>query len=226
MILPEINGQKNITQNSFYFAADAGYLNLYGKALALSLKEHAPWANIHIHIFNPTSDQLNWCSNNNITHTYETVDTNINELRTYYACVRFIRIPEIFHNSSRIISLDCDGIAIKTISKEKFLEDTNRSKVLWREKQQMSLASSVFYGPDNFRFNYANKLKPYFENDSYKWFLDQEIMDEMLKQLEVESTTATDWGNPKIGKSTLIWTGKGDKKFNPEFQTILKKYQK
>jgi hypothetical protein len=224
MILPQINGQVNITQDSFYFAADSVYLNLYGKALALSLKEHALWSNIHIHIFNPTHDQLSWCSANNITCSYEYIDTSIDELRTYYSCVRFIRVPEIFNKNCRVISLDCDGIVVKTITRDRFINDTNISKVLWREKQQMSLASSVFYGPDNFRIEYANKLKSYFENDTFKWFLDQNIMDEMLKNNEVQITVSTDWGNAKVGKQTLIWTGKGDKKFNPEFQQLLQKY--
>jgi lipopolysaccharide biosynthesis glycosyltransferase len=226
MILPKISGQTNITQDSFYFAADTTYLNLYGKALALSLKEHAPWSNIHIHIFNPTPEQLIWCTGNNITFSYEGVDTAINELRTYYACVRFIRIPEIFNSACRIISLDCDGIVVKPITKDKFITDTNTSKVLWREKQQMSLASSVFYGLDNFRVVYADKLKPYFENDTFKWFLDQNIMDEMIRNNEIDITVNTDWGNGKVGKNTLIWTGKGDKKFNPEFQQLLQKYNK
>jgi len=224
MILPNISGQLNIEQDSFYFAADTVYLDLYGKALALSLKKHAPWSNIHIHIFNASEDQLNWCNLNNITCTHETVDTSIDELRTYYACVRFIRVPEIFSRSCRVISLDCDGIVVKPITKDKFIAATNISKVLWREKQQMSLASSVFYGPDNFRIAYADKLKPYFENDTFKWFLDQHIMDEMIQHKEVDITVNTDWGNGKVGMNTLIWTGKGDKKFNPEFQQLLQEY--
>jgi lipopolysaccharide biosynthesis glycosyltransferase len=224
MILPKISGQLNITQDSFYFAADSVYLNLYGKALALSLKEHAPWSNIHIHIFNPADEQFIWCDRNNITYSYESVDPTINELRTYYACVRFIRIPEIFNNNCRVISLDCDSIVVKPITKDKFITDTNVSKVLWREKQQMSLASSVFYGTDSFRVAYADKLKPYFENDTFKWFLDQNIMDEMIQRKQVAITVNTDWGNAKVGKQTLIWTSKGDKKFNPAFQQLLQKY--
>jgi hypothetical protein len=224
MILPDISGHTNITQDSFYFAADTAYLDLYGKPLALSLKKHASWSNIHIHIFNAREDQLEWCNLNNITYTHEIVDTSINELKTYYACVRFIRIPEIFNSMCRVISLDCDGIVVKPITKDKFIADTDISKVLWREKQQMTLASSVFYGLDNFRVAYADKLKPYFENNTFKWFLDQNIMDEMVQRKEVSITMNTDWGNGKIGKDTLIWTGKGEKKFNPEFQQLLQQY--
>lgn len=225
MILPEIKGQTNIAQDSFYFAADNLYLDQYGKALAKSLKKYAPWSNIHIHIFNPTPDQLEWCSENNITCSYESVDTTINELRTYYACVRFIRVPEIFSAACRVISLDCDGIVIKPITKDKFINDTNISRVLWREKKQTSLASSVFYGPDDFRVLYANRLRPYFENDGFQWFLDQTVMDVMIQAKEVAITASADWGSSKIRKDSLIWTGKGDRKLSQAFQDIVKKYK-
>ena len=224
MILPTILGDTNVDHDSLYFGCDAVYFKQFGVPLINSLKEHAPWANIHVHIFNPEPQQLVWCKDNSVTVSYEIVDTSIKELNTYYACVRFIRIPEIFNNNTRIISLDCDGIAIRTISKDKFLEDTNLSKVLWREKQQKSLASSVFFGPDNFRFRYADKLKSYFDNDSYGWYLDQNIMDQMIANREVEITTSAAWGWHKAKGTVMILSAKGNTKNEPAFQELVKKY--
>jgi hypothetical protein len=224
MILPAIQGQINIEKNSFYFGANHTYLELYGKALCLSLKKYAPWAHIHVHLFNPLSEQLEWLKNLNITCSYEYIDESLEEIKTYYACVRFIRIPEIFSKAARIISLDADGVAVRPITKEKFINDTNFSKVLWREKHQQSLASSVLYGPDKFRFKYANLLKKHFLDDDFKWFLDQNIMDNMIADNKVEIFTEKDWGNSKIGKRTLIWSAKGDKKSNDEFQELVQQY--
>jgi hypothetical protein len=224
MILPKIEGYNNILQNSFYFAADSMYFNLYGKALIKSLKKHASWANIHAHMFNPTETDLTWLQQNNVTCSYEYVDEKIEEIKTYYACVRFIRIPEIFSNNTRIISLDADGIAVRPIAKEKFLSDTDYSKVLWREKQKQSLASSIIYGPDDFRFRYAGILKQHFLKDDFKWFLDQNVLDQMIKNNEVKTFTERDWGNSKIGKQTLIWSAKGNKKSNNEFQCLISSY--
>jgi hypothetical protein len=224
MILPIVLGDTNIDQDSLYFGCDSVYFKKYGIPLINSLKEHAAWANIHAHIFNPEQSQLAWCKDNNITASYEFIDINTRELNTYYACVRFIRIPEIFNNNVRVISLDCDGIAIRKISKDKFLEDTNSSKIFWREKQQKSLASSVFFGPDDFRLRYADKLKSYFDSDNYGWYLDQNVMDEMIANHEVEITTSADWGWYKTKGTVMIWTGKGNTKDEPAFQELIKKY--
>lgn len=225
MILPKILGDLNISQNSFYIGCDSSYFDVYGIPLINSLITHAPWANIHVHLFNPTTSQIDWIKNKNKTCSYEFLDNSISEIKTYYACVRFIRVPEIFLPNTRVIGLDCDGIAITKIFKEKFLNDTTQSKVLWREKQQTGLASSVFFGPDDFRDRYAEKLKLFFKNDNFKWYLDQNIMDEMIKNKEVEITTINDWGWPKIKQGTLIWTGKGNRKHNLEFKNMLSKYR-
>lgn len=225
MKLPPILGQTNISGNSFFFGADSIYFEQFGKSLAKSLRKYAEWANVHIHLFNPTDAQLAWCQKNQFTASYEFVSEDCKDLRTYYACVRFIRIPEIFKSDARIISIDCDGVAIKLISKDKFLKDTEKSAVLWRSKNQTSLASSVFFGVDDFRVKLSNRLIPYFENDSFKWFLDQIIMDEMIREKEVSIVEFRDWGNPKIGVNTLIWTVKGDRKNDPEFQKLITLYR-
>jgi len=223
MILPKIQGNLNISKNSFFIGSDSIYMELYTKFLALSLKKYAPWANIHLHIFNPTLEQIQWCIKNTITCTYEYVKLE-KEPNTYYACVRFIRIPEIFKNDTRIITLDADGIAIKDIDEKIFMDFTNHSAVMWREKQKTSLASSVFFGNDSFRFLYSDRLTYYFKNDSFNWFLDQNILDQLIKLEHVKTTISNIWGNPKIGKNTLIWTAKGEKKFNLEFQKLQKQY--
>lgn len=224
MKLPSIILKNKIKIDSFYFGCDSVYFSTYGKSLVKSLKKFASWANIHVHLFNPTSIDIEWLKDNKCTHSYEFVDANISEIKTYYACVRFIRIPEIFSSTARIISLDADGIAVRPITKEKFINDTNFSKVLWREKHQQSLASSVLYGPDEFRVAYATQLSKYFLEDNFKWFLDQNVMDRMIGSNEVKTFTEKDWGNSKIGKHTLIWSAKGDKKLNNEFQELVQQY--
>lgn len=226
MKLPHIQGDIGIIKNSFYFGCDSIYFTKYGVALANSLRMHAPWANIHCHIFNPTDEQLNWCSQKNLSVSYEFIDSTIREPHTYYACVRFIRVLEIFEATAKIISLDCDSIAIHPLSEQKFIEDTKSTKVFWRTKGSKSLASTVLFGPDNVRIEYAKRLLTAFEDDSYKWFLDQDIMDEMISKNEFDVTTDVTWGSTSFKKKeALIWTGKGDKKFSKEFQELLEQYR-
>jgi hypothetical protein len=226
MKLPQIQGDLGITKNSFYFGCDSLYFTKYGTVLANSLRIHAPWANIHCHIFNPTDEQLNWCKRKNLSVSYEFIDSTIREPNTYYACVRFIRVLEIFDPTAKIISLDCDSIAIHPLPEQKFIEDTKSTKVFWRTKGNKSLASTVLFGPDNVRVEYAKKLLTAFEDDSYKWFLDQDVMDEMISKNEFGITTDITWGSTSLKKKEgLIWTGKGDKKFSKEFQDLLEQYR-
>jgi hypothetical protein len=226
MTLPNIFGDINISADSFYFGCDSIYFEKYGISLINSLKKYAPWANIHVHIFDPFLEQIKLCKDKNITCSYEYTSISNTLLTTYYSCIRFIRIPEIFIGTARIISLDCDGVAVKEISKEIFLEFTKISTVLWRDKHQRSLASSVFFGCDDFRIVYAKRLKEYFISDTAEWYLDQNVMDEMVFCNEVNTTNSTIWGNPKSRDDTLIWTGKGDIKNTNEIfkQKVLDNY--
>lgn len=226
MQLPQIQGDTNIANNSFYFGCDTLYFEEYGKVLANSLKIHAPWANIHCHIFNPTAEQLDWCKTKGMTVSYEHIDTTIREPNTYYACVRFIRVPEIFQATTRVIALDCDSIAIANLPKDRFISDTETTKVFWRTKGNKSLASTVLFGPDEVRSVYANQLRTSFEDDSYKWFLDQDVMDQMISENAFGITTDTTWGTTApTKKAGLIWTGKGDRKLSKDFQDMLQRYK-
>ena len=67
MILSDLLLSKKYTGNYFFFAADSEYFELYGKALALSLLKHAPWATIHIHFYNQEPSQAAWCNKKSIT---------------------------------------------------------------------------------------------------------------------------------------------------------------
>lgn len=226
MILPDIYGNKSLQGKFFYFGCDTKYFEEYGKILANSLKIHAPWAVTHCHIFNPTSEQLDWCKAKGVSVSYEYIDPNIREANTYYACVRFIRIPEIFDASARIIALDCDSVAVEDLPEMQFTLDTSSTKVFWRTKGNKSLASTVLFGPDNTRTEYAEELKKSFADDSYKWFLDQDVMDKMISENRFGTTTDTTWGTTApTKKKGLIWTGKGEKKLSQEFQNMLERYK-
>ncbi len=226
MILPTISGNISLSGKFFYFGCDFLYFEEYGKTLANSLKIYAPWATVHCHIFNPTSEQLEWCKLKSISVSYEYIDPEIREAKTYYACVRFIRVPEIFNSSARIISLDCDSVVIADLSENQFDKDTSSTKVFWRTKGGRSLASAVMFGPDNIRNAYADILRKSFEDDSYQWFLDQNVMDQMISENKFGITTDTTWGTAAPHKKKgCIWTGKGDKKFSKEFQDLLEQYR-
>jgi hypothetical protein len=225
MNISPLDNQAKLSGNCFYFAADNIYFDLYGKALALSLLDRAPWSKIHVHFYNQTIEQKDWCERKNISYSNDIIDRDNPEFRTLCACIRFIRIPEIFEQSARIIAFDCDVIAKNIIPKEKFIEDTKVSKVTLR-KGNRSLASAITFGNDNFRNDFRDRLLKNFEIDNIYWFLDQDVLDEMLQEEKV-ATMRSDWGGTKMLDGQMIWTAKGDRKISrAQYQQLIDYYLK
>jgi hypothetical protein len=223
MILANLPITQKLFGKFFYFAADSKYFELYGKALALSLLRHAPWASIHVHLYNPTIEQINWCDKKNVSFTKETIDPTNPEFKTLCACIRFIRIAEIFDQSSKIISFDCDVIANNLIPEEIFLQDTAASGITIR-KGGKSLASAISFGLDNFRNEYRKRLLSHFEKDEIYWFLDQDVLDTMMLESPLRQLSPV-WTSTKMTPDRMIWTAKGDRKdANVQYTDLLKYY--
>jgi hypothetical protein len=76
MQLPQLQG--NITcQNFFiYTACDSVYFDEFAKYLINSIKKNTK-NEIHVHIFNPTEFNLNFCKTNKISFSYEYVPINL-----------------------------------------------------------------------------------------------------------------------------------------------------
>jgi hypothetical protein len=222
MILPNLELSKKLTGNFFYFAADSKYFDLYGKALALSLIRYADWAKVHVHLYNPTTDQKIWCDKKNVGFTEEVVDANHKEFNTLCACIRFIRIPQIFDPSAKIISFDCDVVANNIIPLTAFLEATDSSKITIR-KGGKSLASAISFGPDNFRNVYSDKLIENFSKDNIYWFLDQDILDAMMIEQPLPQLSSI-WTGTKMTPDRMIFTAKGERKNNNESYVNLLNY--
>ena len=75
MKLPPLLG--NLDQSKFfvYAAADTVYFDLHARPLINSITANTPNHGVHIHIYNPTLDQIEFCrSRPNVTCTYETLE--------------------------------------------------------------------------------------------------------------------------------------------------------
>lgn len=224
MLLKNISGNTNLKGKFFYFAADNLYFNEYGKALISSLKKYAPWANIHCHLYNPKKLDLFWCNVNRVTTTYEKIDANRKEFKALCACIRFVRIPEIFNNRSKIISLDCDMIAIKNIPECDFDKDTDVSRTVIR-KSGYPIASSVSFGNDRARKIFSNRLRKEIENDNIYWYLDQHILETMVKE-QIFQTMENKWSNYNLNEEGFMWAAKGDRKFSKAYIKETSKFKK
>ena len=77
MKLPPLLG--NLDQDKFfiYAAADSIYFDLHAQPLIKSILANTPEYGVHIHIYNPRQDQIDFCRGyENVTCTYEHLDDN------------------------------------------------------------------------------------------------------------------------------------------------------
>jgi hypothetical protein len=221
-----INGQINIRKKGFYCPSDTIYFNTWSKLFILSAKKHAPWAHIHVHIFDPVATDIAWCEENAITMSSEItpIEYSITQEQklAYWVNSRFTRIPEIYNDTTCFISIDSDSIFKNDLSEKIFDQDTAVSWVTTRSKNlNVSLGSAVGFGADNAR----HILKKHIENlQPFRWNLDQEVFDTMIldKQITPMDLRYSDfYTNPK----SYIWTGKGNRKFKDQFAKLAEEYK-
>ena len=72
MIIPQIQGNFNQENFFIYAACDEIYFDEFGKTLINSIQQNSKTP-IHLHLFNPRGDQLQFCQEKSVSVTYETV---------------------------------------------------------------------------------------------------------------------------------------------------------
>lgn len=70
MIIPTILGSVPTNSPFIYAAGDAVYFEIHGKPLVNSILKNTDY-NVHIHIYNPTVNQLQWLHRDRVTCSYE-----------------------------------------------------------------------------------------------------------------------------------------------------------
>lgn len=73
MQIPQLLGTVEPHDFVIYTACDTEYFDAFAKIFCNSARINANCA-VHLHIFNPRPDQLEWCTQHNIGTTWETVD--------------------------------------------------------------------------------------------------------------------------------------------------------
>lgn len=194
------------------------YFNTLARATVLSCQKFAPWASFHFHLFDATTGDLNWCYRNNISVTVEHTPadylTSPEDSKGFWSNARFMRIGELYHDSTKVMSIDADSLFVKPISQDQFESDLEHSWVTVAAKREFqSLASAVGFGPDSARHIMAKKL---FKAPKLTWYLDQTVLDEMIDAGEI-NTFDTRYSDYKMNDTSYIWTGKGNRKYKQKF---------
>lgn len=74
--MPALQGTFDQSDFFIYAACDSAYFADFGTAFVNSIKLNAN-CNIHIHLFNPTPDQINYCQRNGVGVTWEHAHQNL-----------------------------------------------------------------------------------------------------------------------------------------------------
>jgi hypothetical protein len=273
MIIPQIQGNFNQQDFFIYAACDNLYFDEFGKTLINSIQRNSA-VPIHLHLFNPRDDQLQFCREKRISTTYETVSidnftkaadrwgfppkdklerlkyektlTSMKKgndkskaermMKTYFACVRFLRLAEIINSKKSVFLMDIDAIFRKELPK---LNDIDHPSV-FREKIEIDfyiyknkksnqfLAGGIYITGSEHSFNflqeYATLLRNEIENDYLYWSLDQDILDKIVPKYQYRELpfSMIDWN---MESNSCIWTAKGKRKELEIFINEQKKYR-
>ena len=222
-----MNSYRKIDKKGFYCPSDTVYFNNWTKLFILSAKQYAPWAHIHVHIFDSIESDYDWCNKNNISISSEVTPSqycdNIETKKGYWVNTRFIRLPELYFDTTPVIAIDSDSLLIQPLSEYQFDQDLAHSWVTVRGVEDLSLGSAVGFGLDNVRHIYREKLLEHSNN--LRWFLDQEILDGMLKDSLIGKMNIK-YSDFKYNNESYIWSGKGNRKFKKTFMALAEEYRK
>lgn len=215
-----------VDKKGFYCSCDHNYFNTWAKTFVVSSQRHAPWAHIHLHIFDGTDQDREWAHNHTCSITVEPTPVNYNtdlaSRRAYWSNMRFVRLAELYTDSTAVISVDADSVFSKDLTEDQFDHDLEHSWVTTAKKrEQLSLASAVGFAPDLAR----HQLKSLLESiPRLVWYMDQINLDILLDQgtLLPMDTRYSDF---KMTDASYIWTGKGERKFKSKFQQLRANYQ-
>jgi hypothetical protein len=87
-----------------------------------------------------------------------------------------------------------------------------------------ALSSTVTFGNDEFRNEFRKRLLHHFSRDNIYWFLDQDLLDELIRENHL-GTMFLEWTGTKMSPNQMIWTAKGERKNSkPQYQALIEKY--
>lgn len=157
--------------------------------------------------------------------------------KTYYACMRFVRLAELVHEPRRFLEIDIDGI-VRAPFADRFADDADRDVYLY-EKHKVDkatrqrtftghLAGSILFTDKpaavDFLQQLAQVMRREIEADNTYWFLDQNVLDQVIQGYRkgILPQSYIDW---RMTPDSAIWTAKGRRKDLEIFQRELQRYQ-
>jgi hypothetical protein len=141
--------------------------------------------------------------------------------KTYYACCRFIRLPELKPENTKCLILDVDGIVRSDFRID--LDDCDL--YVYQKKSGEHLAGAILLNPSSDRFlkEFQKSLSKEIKKNNIYWFLDQIILDQIIGKYKkgLLPMSYIDW---EMNPDSSIWSAKGKRKELTSFTSEQIKY--
>jgi hypothetical protein len=213
-----------VNRKGFYLACDHVYFETLAKTFVVSAEQHAPWAHVHLHLFDGTEQDIVWATQHSCSVSTESTPAKYHtdeSRRGYWVNMRFVRLPELYEDATPVISIDADSVFARSLAEEQFDLEMQHSWVTTAKKRaQRSLGSAVGFAADSARHRLREAL---LDLPDLAWYQDQIEMDKLLDQGIFVSMDQR-YSDFKMINTSYIWTGKGDRKFKRSFQLLSAQY--
>lgn len=145
--------------------------------------------------------------------------------KTYYACMRFVRLAELTAGPREFLAIDIDGLVRANFD---YHLDNSKDFFLYQKEKGGHLAGAILTTatPGSYRFiaKLAADIRREIEADNIYWFLDQNCLDRIVDSYQkgLLPINYIDW---HMNASSAIWSAKGKRKLRDLFQQELQKYR-
>lgn len=222
------------SNNCVFAACDSKYFLEHATAFVKSADEVGKHA--HLHIVNPTEEVFSLCvilegiTKVNTTYSFNDVklpeEWNDENIRAYYACLRFLVAPFILPAAGKLMILDIDSLIMENFQYPfsdfgYYPREPLPGTVGWENEGTRVAAGAIFYNNTENGKNVSLKVYEEITKTPMNWFIDQIALNRVFKtQEEISNITYfdnqfMDW---EFIEGTTIWTGKGPRKYdNPTY---------
>jgi hypothetical protein len=145
--------------------------------------------------------------------------------KTYYACMRFVRLAEMLPQAHALLSIDIDGIVRKDFATS---FPDNRDIYLYEKPKGGHLAGAILLSGNQksleFVRDLAQRIRHEIISNNIYWFLDQNCLDQTVDSYRkgILPINYIDW---YMGPDSAIWSAKGKRKHLQVFQQEKLCYQ-
>ncbi len=211
-----------------FASCDAEYFLQHAPAFCSSCSENG--FDVHLHIINANDrvfyllyDISKKCKTR-VTFTRSVIDTSKfteEQERAYYACSRFLVLPEILKVAKKVLTLDIDCLVMKPFTFPQ--QNSGYFPRDYEHQPELKVAAGALYLTES-AIGICHRIIEELNYLELRWFADQIAISRAFAD-DVSSfrfdNKFMDW---EFSDNSCIWTGKGDRKYNNEKYLEKKNY--